>query len=205
MSNFINYKNILCVGVLSLFIFFNGCKSSTDDVNTETVTTDEVDTVIEDEETNAPEVVIADTSFSKKHKAQKEKAVVMEKKAIAKKLPLTLIIENLASVDGPIFVGVYSPENKFPDPKDQLKEYTFKPKGKKYVARISDLKFGTYAIAIYQDENSNGKIDKNFIGIPTEGYAFSNNFKPTVKAPGFDNCRFNYDSANHIISMKMLQ
>ena len=37
---------------------------------------------------------------------------------------------------------------------------------------------GDYAIAIYHDENGNKKFDRNFIGIPTEGYGFSNN-------PGF--------------------
>ena len=33
--------------------------------------------------------------------------------------------------------------------------------------------FDTYAIAALHDENSNGKMDKNFIGIPREGYAAS--------------------------------
>jgi uncharacterized protein (DUF2141 family) len=34
---------------------------------------------------------------------------------------------------------------------------------------------GTYAIALYHDENGNKKFDRNFIGIPTEGFGFSNN------------------------------
>ena len=37
---------------------------------------------------------------------------------------------------------------------------------------------GDYAIAIYHDENGNKKFDRNFLGIPEEGYGFSNN-------PGF--------------------
>jgi uncharacterized protein (DUF2141 family) len=49
---------------------------------------------------------------------------------------------------------------------------------------------GTYAIALYHDLNNNNKIDKNFFGIPTEPYGFSNNFKPTLSEPSFSDCSF---------------
>jgi len=123
----------------------------------------------------------------------------------ASQVPLTLIIKNLASEDAPVIVGLYGTKNKFPDPKDQLKEYHFKPNGKELVAKIKDIQFGVYAMAIYQDVNSNGKIDKNMIGIPTEPYAFSNNYHPRVKAPGFDNCKFDYDSVSNTITMNMIK
>ena len=47
--------------------------------------------------------------------------------ATAVAVPLTLIITNLASATGPVVIGVYGKKNKFPDPKDQLKEYKFTP------------------------------------------------------------------------------
>ena len=37
---------------------------------------------------------------------------------------------------------------------------------------------GRYAVVLYHDENANEKFDKNFLGIPTEGFGVSNN-------PGF--------------------
>jgi uncharacterized protein (DUF2141 family) len=45
---------------------------------------------------------------------------------------------------------------------------------------ISEMTFigiipGKYAIRYFQDENGNGELDKNKLGIPTEGYGFSNN------------------------------
>jgi len=119
--------------------------------------------------------------------------------------PLTLIITNLATATAPVTVGVYGTKNKFPDPKDQLKEFKFKPHGKTLKAKITDLPFGTYALAIYQDVNSNGKIDKNLLGIPTEPYAFSNNYRPTIKAPKFDDCRFDYNAKTNTVKMKMIQ
>jgi uncharacterized protein (DUF2141 family) len=121
------------------------------------------------------------------------------------KVPLTLVIENLASATGEVIIGVYGAQNKFPDPKGQLKEYRFKPHGKTLTAKITGLKFGTYALALYQDVNGNGKIDKNLIGIPKEGYAFSNNFKPTIKAPVFNDCSFDYNASANSITMTIIQ
>ena len=120
-------------------------------------------------------------------------------------VPLTVIIKNLASATAPVIIGVYGTKNKFPDPKGQLKEYKFKPKGKNLTAKIADLKFGTYALAIYQDVNSNGKINKNFIGIPTEPYGFSNNYKPKVKAPNFDDCKFGYSAKTNSVTITMIK
>jgi uncharacterized protein (DUF2141 family) len=119
--------------------------------------------------------------------------------------PLTLIVTNLASRTGPVIVGVYKSKNKFPDPNDQLKLYKFVPDSDILVATINDLSFDTYALAIYQDVNSNGKIDKNIIGIPTEPYAFSNNYRPTVKAPAFKNCCFEYSATKDTVRMKMIR
>ena len=130
--------------------------------------------------------------------------VVKKVKVIAKRKPLSLIIKNLRSSTAPVIVSIYGTENKFPEQTGQLKEYKFKPKGNVLTAKITDVPFGTYAIALYQDENSNGKIDKNFIGYPTEGFAFSNNFKPTIKAPSFKNCAFIYSKQASTIKIKML-
>ena len=51
------------------------------------------------------------------------------------------------------------------------------------------LKDGVYAVAMIHDENANGKLDTNFIGIPTEGIGVSNNPRLTG-APGFDEAKF---------------
>ncbi|WP_428375131.1 DUF2141 domain-containing protein [Lichenicoccus sp.] len=45
---------------------------------------------------------------------------------------------------------------------------------------------GTYAVAIYHDENDNHHFDRNFLGLPAEGYGFSNNAAPLFAPPRFD-------------------
>ncbi|MGF1533178.1 MAG: DUF2141 domain-containing protein, partial [Bernardetiaceae bacterium] len=44
---------------------------------------------------------------------------------------------------------------------------------------------GVYAIAVIHDRNANGKLDTNFLGIPTEGYGASKNALPKMSQPSF--------------------
>ena len=55
---------------------------------------------------------------------------------------------------------------------------------------------GKYAIAVIHDENMNGKLDANWLGIPKEGYGFSNTAKGVVGAPLFSAASFPYDGKN---------
>lgn len=49
---------------------------------------------------------------------------------------------------------------------------------------------GAYGLALYHDENDNGKIDRNGLGIPKEGFGFSNNPRIFLSAPSFAKVRF---------------
>jgi uncharacterized protein (DUF2141 family) len=48
---------------------------------------------------------------------------------------------------------------------------------------FEDIPPGTYALAVIHDENMNGKLDTNWLGIPKEGYGFSNAVKAMRGAP----------------------
>ena len=177
-------KNRIIIGIaiIAIAATINSCKSGQEKNLEKTEITD----TISDE-------VVKDTSS------------VSVTKTIATEKPLTIIIQNLASATAPVYISIYGNRSKFPDPKGQLNEYKFRPNGKELTVQIPNLKFGTYSVASYQDVNSNGKIDKNFIGIPTECYAFSNNYKPTVKAPRFEDCSFAYNKKHNSITIKMIK
>ena len=49
---------------------------------------------------------------------------------------------------------------------------------------------GTYAVGAYHDENQNGEIDRNALGVPTEVYGFSNNVRGKFGPPGFSDTQF---------------
>lgn len=61
---------------------------------------------------------------------------------------------------------------------------------------FEDIPPGTYALAVVHDENMNGKLDTKWLGIPTEGYGFSNNAKALLGAPSFSATSFPYDGQN---------
>ena len=49
---------------------------------------------------------------------------------------------------------------------------------------------GTYAVAVFHDENDNHRLDTNFLGLPVEGYGFSNNAAISLGPPAFAAVRF---------------
>lgn len=49
---------------------------------------------------------------------------------------------------------------------------------------------GDYALVVFHDANANGKLDLGLFGIPIEGFGFSNNFRPLIHAPSFDEVKF---------------
>lgn len=62
---------------------------------------------------------------------------------------------------------------------------------------------GTYALAIIHDENMDGKLGTNWMGIPTEGYGFSNNAKVVFSAPSFDGASFRYDGQKLDLTIRL--
>ena len=68
---------------------------------------------------------------------------------------------------------------------------------------FADLAPGKYAIRLMHDENDNGKLDTNLIGMPTEGYGFSNNPR-VMRAAHFDEAVFELPADGTAITIQML-
>ena len=68
---------------------------------------------------------------------------------------------------------------------------------------FEDIPPGTYAMAVIHDANMNGKLDTNLLGIPTEGYGFSNDAKGLLGAPSFSAASFQYDGRNLDLTMSL--
>ena len=103
---------------------------------------------------------------------------------------LTIEIKNIPTTKGNLFIGLYQPKNEFPVFGKQYIGKVVPVSGKTMTYTFKDLPQGDYAFAIYHDENKNGKLDKNMLGVPTEYYGFSNNARRTFSAPSFEEARF---------------
>ena len=71
--------------------------------------------------------------------------------------------------------------------------------------RFNDVPEGTYAVSIGHDLNGNKRVDTNFIGLPTEQWGVSNNARPTLRAPRFDEASFKVaaDAKDVVIDIKV--
>lgn len=49
---------------------------------------------------------------------------------------------------------------------------------------------GDYAVAVYHDENDDRDFNRNALGLPVEGYGFSNDAPTALGLPDFDRVRF---------------
>jgi uncharacterized protein (DUF2141 family) len=112
-------------------------------------------------------------------------------------------ISGINDIKGLMSIGVYSDEKGFPDKGKEFIGIDVEVNSQKIVYTFKDIPFGTYAIAVFHDVNSNTKLDTNFLGIPREGYAFSNNlFGAFGSPPGFKDASFKV-TGDKTIKIKM--
>jgi uncharacterized protein (DUF2141 family) len=68
---------------------------------------------------------------------------------------------------------------------------------------FEDIPPGTYSMAVVHDENMNGKLDTDWMGVPMEGYGFSNDANALLGPPSFSAASFKYDGRNIDMTMSL--
>ncbi len=89
---------------------------------------------------------------------------------------LTVRVEN-APPAGTLFFLIFDSANRFGDLRDPSRIEKKAADGRERY-RIQNVPPGEYALLVYHDENNNGRIDRNFIGIPKEPIGYSNQYQP---------------------------
>ena len=103
---------------------------------------------------------------------------------------LAIEIQNIEVVEGYIRIGVFNSEEKFLKRNSTFKNYIIAVESNTEKIVIDDLPKGEYAFILYHDINSDGKMNRKFIGIPKEPFGFSNNVRPKLAKPTFEECKF---------------
>lgn len=101
---------------------------------------------------------------------------------------LEVTVKNIKNDKGVLIVGLFGSEKTFT--KQPLKAE--KPKAEPGTLRVifRDIQPGEYAISIFHDANENGILDMNFMGIPKEGFGFSNDAMGVFGPPTFNKAKF---------------
>ncbi|NVO83500.1 DUF2141 domain-containing protein [Hymenobacter terrestris] len=120
-------------------------------------------------------------------------------------LAVTVVVSALASESSAVKLYFYNVRETFLVPKGYAFMRVVKPNGQRQVRLPVQLPPGEWAVVITQDLNNNDKVDKNFLGIPTEPFAFSNNVRPRLAPPAFDDCKFAVREPGQVVSIKLLK
>ena len=102
---------------------------------------------------------------------------------------LVLQVDQITKTKGVMMIALYNSADNYKSDKNVFSGQKIAVTKDTLVVNFGDVPAGDYAIKLYQDENENGVIDKNTIGMPTEGYGFSNN-GGTMGQPSFDEAKF---------------
>lgn len=117
---------------------------------------------------------------------------------------LKVTVKNIKESKGSIRVGLFTNE------KDFLKKATIgkvvKATGAEITVIFENLAPGDYGLSVIHDENENGELDTNMLGIPKEGFAFGNNAMGTFGPPDFEKAKVKIEdkAIQQAISLKYL-
>lgn len=103
---------------------------------------------------------------------------------------LSIRVEGLRSGAGEVHYAVYSEPQHFAKPQGRVAKGIVKAHRDGVVIVIRGLATGTYAVAVFHDENGNGEFDQGFFGIPLEDYGFSNDALAFLGPPSFSDAAF---------------
>jgi len=79
------------------------------------------------------------------------------------------------------------------------------PAGSEVSIDAGELPAGRYAVSVYQDVNGNGRLDMGLLGFPKEPVGASNNPRPHMGPPRFQECAFTMSRSNRSISISLVR
>lgn len=98
---------------------------------------------------------------------------------------LTVHVSQLRNDRGRVAVALFTSAKDFPDQRRALAGRLTRIRDGRAAVRFDGLPPGKYAVAVLHDENQNDEMDFNFLGMPLEGYGFSNDASALFGPPSF--------------------
>ncbi|MGI4746267.1 MAG: DUF2141 domain-containing protein [Janthinobacterium lividum] len=117
---------------------------------------------------------------------------------------LHIALTGLRNDDGAVSVTLYGEKAKsFMAHRGWIAQVRVKPAGRQTEACFAVSGPGTYAVAVYHDANDNHHFDRTFLGLPAEGYGFSNDAPTPIGPPPFSAAKFIVQPGGTAISIHL--
>jgi uncharacterized protein (DUF2141 family) len=120
---------------------------------------------------------------------------------------LTVHVTGARNAKGKIRVALFRDGKGFPNDASQAvhtQTADIDPQALSAQVVFADLHTGVYAVSVFHDENMNEKLDKNFMGMPKEGYGASNNPKKKMGPANFDEAKFQLGGTEQLVEIKLM-
>jgi uncharacterized protein (DUF2141 family) len=120
---------------------------------------------------------------------------------------LTVHVTGARNAKGKIRVALFRDGKGFPNDASQAvhtQAGDIDPQTLSAQVVFADLRTGVYAVSVFHDENMNERLDKNFMGVPKEGYGASNNPKKKMGPPNFNEAKFQLSGTEQSVEMKLM-
>ena len=117
---------------------------------------------------------------------------------------LTVSVSNIRAAKGEVAITIYPDDPKrFLAPKGKLLRERVPARAPTTSACFYLPAPGFYAIAVYHDANADEDFNRSVVGMPTEGYGFSNDAPTKVGLPGFNTVRFRVPAGASRTALRM--
>jgi uncharacterized protein (DUF2141 family) len=103
---------------------------------------------------------------------------------------LVVNVSGMKNSNGKVNFALYNSESSFNQPNQACREIFSNAVTGNMSFVLDSLPAGEYSFAVFHDENSNSQIDQNWLGIPSEGFAFSNNSMGSFGPPSYNQAKF---------------
>ena len=113
---------------------------------------------------------------------------------------LKVEIAGIEKTEGEVLVALYD-ESQFL--KKPLKGLRIPVNGSRVEGSFGDVPEGTYALIAFHDENGNGKLDRNVLGMPIEKHGFSNDATGMMGPPEFVDAKFELNGAAKSVAINL--
>jgi uncharacterized protein (DUF2141 family) len=118
---------------------------------------------------------------------------------------LNVEIDGLRNSIGQVCVSLYNSSRGFPEDSSRvLQKQCVKVTEVPLMVKFENLKLGSYAAVVMHDEDSNGTVNQDDLGIPLEGFGFSQNPEVITSAPKFGDAAFFVAGASTDIEIKLI-
>ncbi|QSE98895.1 DUF2141 domain-containing protein [Fulvivirga lutea] len=118
--------------------------------------------------------------------------------AVTEQASLSITINKVESQKGNLIVALFNNEERFLE-EDFLNQQISVAGKNEFTVTFNNIPKGKYAVSIIHDENENGVLDTNFVGIPTESFGFSNNKMGRFGPPSFEDCGIELNDHQEIV------